>query len=198
MKVYRQWVPCERISSYNFIPIFLKLCTCFAMVWRCACGLNIILELILSLFPLCELRHFLTSDSMEVYRQWVPCKRNSLYNFMPVFIQLCTSFCPWFEDVYVDGINPAVNFCHLSTLLSCHFRRCDINFTDVRSFFYIFSIRYRHVIGYINSFRFSDYFLCCSSVINMTVLSFFGFIITELVTFMEKCLLLVVFVVFRF
>ena len=27
--MYRQWVPCERNSSYNFIPIFLKLCTCF-------------------------------------------------------------------------------------------------------------------------------------------------------------------------
>ena len=25
----RQWVPCERNSSYNCIPIFLKLCTCF-------------------------------------------------------------------------------------------------------------------------------------------------------------------------
>ena len=28
MKVLWQWVPCER-NSYNFIPIFLKLCTCF-------------------------------------------------------------------------------------------------------------------------------------------------------------------------
>ena len=58
------------------------------------------------------------SDSMKVYRQWLPCKRNSLYNFMPVFMQLCTSFfhglkmCMWF------GFNPAVNFCHFSTLLT--------------------------------------------------------------------------------
>ena len=29
MKVLWHWVPCERNSSYNFIPIFLKLCTCF-------------------------------------------------------------------------------------------------------------------------------------------------------------------------
>ena len=112
--MYRQWVPCERNSSYNFIPIFLKLCTCFlhglkmciwfgynpciyfcyffhfanfvifwpqilwkccdseyfvsatphtilywsfwnfvhvfAMVWRCACGLDMILELIFVTF----------------------------------------------------------------------------------------------------------------------------------------------------
>ena len=27
--MYRQWVPRERNSSYNFIPILLKLCTCF-------------------------------------------------------------------------------------------------------------------------------------------------------------------------
>ena len=26
--IYRQWVPCE-LNSYNFIPIFLKLWTCF-------------------------------------------------------------------------------------------------------------------------------------------------------------------------
>ena len=34
----------------------------------------------------------------------VPCKRNSLYNFIAVFIQLCTSFCPSFEDVHVVWI----------------------------------------------------------------------------------------------
>ena len=114
MKVLWQWVPCERNSSYNFLPIFLKLCTCFphgleicmwfgynpwinfyhfflfvnfvifcpqmlwkcrdcgylvsatphtnlyrslwnfahvfATVWRCACGLDIILELIFATF----------------------------------------------------------------------------------------------------------------------------------------------------
>ena len=32
MKVYRQCVPCERNPSYNLIPIFLKLCTCF-LLW---------------------------------------------------------------------------------------------------------------------------------------------------------------------
>ena len=39
-------------------------------------------------------------------------------NFMPFFMQLCTScfhgsrICMWF------GFNPAVNFCHFSTLLT--------------------------------------------------------------------------------
>ena len=55
---------------------------------------------------------------MKVYRQWLPCKLNSLYNFMPVFMQLAHLFfhglkmCMWF------GFNPAVNFCHFSTLLT--------------------------------------------------------------------------------
>ena len=58
---------------------------------------------------------------MEVYRQWVPCKCNSLYNFNPFFMQLCTFFfrglkmCMWF------GFNPAVKFCHFSTLLTSSF-----------------------------------------------------------------------------
>ena len=79
-------------SLWNFAHVF-------AMVWRCACGLDIILELIFVTFSTLWTLSFLTSDSMKVYRQcmkvyrqWLPCKRNSLYNFMPVFMQLFTSF----------------------------------------------------------------------------------------------------------
>ena len=73
---------------------------------------------------------------MKVYRQWVPCKPNPLHNFIPIFMKLCTSFFPFLL------FNPAVNFCHFSTLLTLSFfnlffRWCDINFTDVRSIFYI-------------------------------------------------------------
>ena len=114
MKVYRQWVTLHTILYQSF----LNFAHVFSMVWRCVCGLDIILELNFVTFPLCELCHFLTSDCMKVYRQWVPCKRNSLYNFILIFIQLCTSFfhglkmCMWFE------FNSAVNFCHFSTLLT--------------------------------------------------------------------------------
>ena len=81
--------------------------------------------------------HFLTSDCMKVYKLWVPCKRNSLYNFILIFMHLCTSFfhglklCMWF------GFNTGVNFYHFSTLTLSfsNFRRCDINFTKVRSIF---------------------------------------------------------------
>ena len=88
-------------SFWNFVHIF-------AIVWRCAYGLGIILELIFVTFSTLWALSFLTSDSMKVYRQWLPCKHNSLYSFMRVFMQLCTSFFPWFE----------VNFCHFSTLLT--------------------------------------------------------------------------------
>ena len=62
----------------------------------------------MSLFPLCELSHFSTS----MYRQWVPCERNSSYNFIPIFFKLCTCFlhglkmCMWFR------CNPYIIFCH--------------------------------------------------------------------------------------
>ena len=143
MKVYRQWVPCERNSSYNFILIFLKLCTCFLSglemcmwfgynPWINFCHFFLFVNFVI----------FLTSDFMKVYRQWVPCKHNSLYNFNPFFMQLYTSFfhglkmCMWF------GFNPAVNFCHFSTLLTLSF----FNFLQVRhqihrSSIYIFILR---------------------------------------------------------
>ena len=66
----------------------------------------------MSLFPLCELCHFLTSNSVKMLWQWVPCERNSSYNFIPIFLKLCTCFrhgldiCMWF------GYIPWINFCH--------------------------------------------------------------------------------------
>ena len=129
MKVYRQLVPCEHNSSYNFILIFLKLCTCFLhglemCMWF---GYNPWIKFCY-FFSLCKLCHFLTSDFVKVYRQWVSCKRNSLYNFIHSFMQLCQSFfhglkmCMWF------GFDPADNFCHFSTLLTFSF----FNFSQVR------------------------------------------------------------------
>ena len=70
---------------------------------------------IVALWATCSTsRTFLTSDSMKVYRQWVPCERNSSYNFFPIFFKLCLCFlhglkmCIWF------GYNPCINFCHFS------------------------------------------------------------------------------------
>ena len=50
--------------------------------------------------------------SMKVLWQWVPCERNSSYNFIRIFLKLCTCFphglemCMWF------GYNPWIYFCH--------------------------------------------------------------------------------------
>ena len=43
--MYRQWVSFERNSSYNFIPIILKLCTCFRHGLKMCICLDIILAL---------------------------------------------------------------------------------------------------------------------------------------------------------
>ena len=102
------WVSCERNSSYSFVPVFLKLGGVFIMVWGCACGLDIIVGLFFVTFSTLWTYHFSTS----VYRQWVPCERNSSYNFIPIFLKLCTYFlhglkmCMWF------GYTPWLKFCH--------------------------------------------------------------------------------------
>ena len=64
------------------------------------------------LFPLCELRHFLTSDSMKMLWQWVLCERNSSYNFILIFLKLCTCFRHGLEMCIWFGYNPWINFCH--------------------------------------------------------------------------------------
>ena len=85
----------------------------------------------LSLFSLFSLCYFLSSDFMKVYRQWVPCKCNSLYN---IFRQFCTSFFHGLKMYMWFGFN-----FHFSTLLTLSFflifRRRDINFNKVRFIF---------------------------------------------------------------
>ena len=69
-------------------------------------GLDIIVKLFLSLFQLCKLSHFSTS----MYRQWVPCERNSSYNFIPIFLKLCTCFFHGLKLFIWFGYNPCINF----------------------------------------------------------------------------------------
>ena len=69
----------------------------------------------------CHFFHFanLSLSDLRFYEDvvtGVPCERNSSYNFIPIFLKLCTYFlhdlkmCMWF------GYNPCINFCHF-----CHF-----------------------------------------------------------------------------
>ena len=92
-------------SFWNFAHVF-------SMVWRCACGLDIILALIFITFSALWTCHFLISDCMKVYRQWVPCEGNSSYNFIPIFLKLCTCFLHGLEICIWFGYNPWINFCH--------------------------------------------------------------------------------------
>ena len=64
----------------------------------------------MSLFPLCEL--FLTSDSMKVYWQRVPCECNSSYNFILILLKLRLHFLHGLEMCMWFGYNPWINFCH--------------------------------------------------------------------------------------
>ena len=126
MKVYRQWVPCERNSSYNFIPILLKPCTRFfhglemCMWFEYNPCINFY-----HFFHFVNFCHFLTSDSVKGYRQWVPCEHNSSYNFILILLKPCTCFfhglemCMWFE------YNPCINFCHF-------FHFVNLSFSDLR------------------------------------------------------------------
>ena len=66
--------------------------------------------------------------------EWVPCRRNSLYNFIPIFMQLCTPFFHGLKICMWLGFNPAVNFWLFSFLLTLSF---VIFFaTEVRSLFF--------------------------------------------------------------
>ena len=106
--VYRQWVPCERNSSYNFIPIVLELCTCFLhglkmCMWF---GYN-------PYFDFCYFFHFV---NLVIFWPQIPYTISclSLCNFAHLFFH-GLKMCMWF------GFNPAVNFCHFSTLLTLSF-----------------------------------------------------------------------------
>ena len=119
MKVYRQWVTCERNSAYNFIPIFLKLCTCFhygleMCMWF---GYN-------SWINVCPVFHFVNFVIFWPQILWkcidsgyhvsaTPYTTSclSLFNFAHLFVH-GLKMCMWF------GFNPTVNFCHFATLLT--------------------------------------------------------------------------------
>ena len=92
-------------SFWNFVHIF-------AMVWRYAFGLDIILELIFVTFStlwtlsFSDLRFY---ESLEtVGTLWA----QLLINFIPIFMKLCTCFCHGLEMCTWFGYNPWINFCY--------------------------------------------------------------------------------------
>ena len=123
--MYRQWVPCHCNFSYNFKPVFFKLCTCFlSNLHKCMwVGHDFIFIFVTFVhfvifltsdffFPHCELGHF----SPSIYRQWVPREYNSSYNFIPIFLKLCTCFLHSLKMCICFSYNPCLNFYHFSNL----------------------------------------------------------------------------------
>ena len=92
-------------SVWNFAHVF-------SMVWRCACGLDIILALIFVTFSTLWTLSFSDLKFYETERQWVPCEHNSSYNFILIFMKLCTCFPHGLERCMWFGYNPLNNFCH--------------------------------------------------------------------------------------
>ena len=81
-----------------FHQLFWNIADVFSMEWRHTCGFGIILQLFFSLFLLCELSLFLVWNAIKVYKQWVPCGRNSLQFSFNCFENL-QMFSAWNEDV---------------------------------------------------------------------------------------------------
>ena len=93
-----------RKSSYSFIPILLKLYRCCDHALKIyAWNLDVILRLIFVTFFVSRFSGIFT---MKMDGQWLPCVRNSSYNFMPIHLKLYMCYghglkiCMWF------GCNP--------------------------------------------------------------------------------------------
>ena len=87
--IYKQLV--HLVSSTPLTVLYRLLwdfACVFFMVWECACDLDVIFRLFFLLFPHCELSHF----SPSIYRQWLPREHNSSYNFILIFLEVCTCF----------------------------------------------------------------------------------------------------------
>ena len=92
---------------YQFFRISIGV---LVMVWRYACGLDIILRLFLLLFLQVELSHFSGIIHSKVNGQGIPYGCNSSYSFLPILSKLHLCFghglkiCMWF------GYNPHIIF----------------------------------------------------------------------------------------
>ena len=131
-RFYENLESCGRNSSYNFIAVLMKLCTCFChglemCVWF---GYN-------PWINFCHFFHFVYFVIFWPQILWKCVDSGYLVSATPYTIS-CLSLCN-FAHLFFHGLkmcmwfgfNPAVNFCHFIHFVSFH--RCDINFTEIRS-----------------------------------------------------------------
>ena len=120
--IYKQLVPLVSATPLTVLYRLLWNFACvFFMVWGCACDLDVIVRLFFSLFPHCELIHY----SPAIYK-WVPREHNSSYNFILIFLELCTCFLHSLKMCMCFSYNP----CHIFFSLFCSF--WTLSFTDLR------------------------------------------------------------------
>ena len=99
--IYRRPVGTLWPQLTHFYTIFLKLCTCFSIIGRCACVFHVILALFFVTFF-----YFLNFVFFwpQMYKQWVPYDCNLSYNFKPVFFETLHMFSPGSAEVHIVWI----------------------------------------------------------------------------------------------
>ena len=111
-----KWVLCDRKSSYNFIPILLKLYRCFCQGLKMCMtfGYNPKINFC-HIFHSLKIVIFWAQLLLKLMDIRVPCERNSSYNFFPILLKLYRCFCQGLKMCMTFGYKPQNNFCHF-----CH------------------------------------------------------------------------------
>ena len=120
-----------------FHQLFWNIADVLSMEWRCACGFCIILWLFFSIFLFCEVSLFLVWNAVKVYKQWVPCRRNSSYCFPSIVLKLCRCFRHWMKMCMWFEYNTLVMFSHFF---------CFVNLS-LFFFFYMKCYRSVYIVG---------------------------------------------------
>ena len=106
-------------SFWNFAHVF-------PMVWRCACGLNIILELIFVTFSTLRTLSFSDLRFYESVETVGTLWAQQLIQFYTDLYETLYMFLPWSGDCMWFGYNPWINFCHFFPPCElCHFQTSD-------------------------------------------------------------------------
>ena len=100
-KVNGQGIPCERNSSYSFIPILLKLHWCFGYGLKICMWLRYNPQFIFVTFLQVELSHISSIIYNKVNGQRIPYRRNSSYSFIPILSKLYWCFGHGLKIIFV-------------------------------------------------------------------------------------------------
>ena len=110
---------CERISSYSFVQIILKLCAYVFVLWGCACGLDIIVRSLFVTFF--HIVNFVIFHPLFI-NIWYSCERNSSDSFALIVMKLCMRF---FSSVW--GCACGLHIIVRSFFFSLFFPHCELS-----------------------------------------------------------------------